>query len=346
MMELTQRSRQILTALIHNYIDTGDPVASRTVARKSKLNLSPATVRNILADLDEMGFLTQPHASAGRIPTDQGFRFYVDTLLEESKFSQEDEGIDQIATRYETSKRNKELDPLLQDTSRILSEVSHYIGVVMAPKLSDVMYNHMEFIRMKESEYLVILVSKSGIVHSRMIITDRDLSQDALDDLTCYLNEELNGLTLREVREKIVQKMKADIRLYQDLLQKVFMMDDLSESDIYQSRIYFEGTSNILDLPEFTDLAKMKKVLQAFEKKTILVKLLDRSISADGVMVYIGSENPLNMLEDCSLVTANYKYANKVVGTLGVVGPKRMDYSKVISLVGCTAQLLSKVIST
>lgn len=341
-MGLNARSRRILFTLIRSFIDTGDPVASRTVVKKSNLNVSPATVRNILADLDEMGFLTQPHTSAGRVPTDRGYRFYVDTLMEHPGFSTEEK--ERIAKRYRSGKSKRELDSLLRETSRILSEASHYIGLVMAPRLSDVIYNHLEFIHMRKGEVLVVLVSQSGIVHSRSITIDPDLSQEALDDLTCYLNEELCGLTLKEVRERILKKMEADMRRYQELLEKVFMAEDLSESHISRSRIYFDGTSNILDLPEFANLEKMKKLFQAIEKKSMMVALLDRSIQSEGVMVYIGSETPLRVLEDCSLITANYKSGNRVVGTLGIIGPKRMDYSRIIPIVDCTAEYLSAFI--
>ncbi len=344
-MELNQRTKQILFSLVHNYINTGGPVASRTVVKKTNLKLSPATVRNILADLDEMGYLTQPHASAGRIPTDMGYRFYVNHLMDNIGLSKED--VDQVARRYsDTSlKRRKELDTLFQETSQILSEVSHYIGLVLAPKLSNVTYNHIEFIRLAAHEILLVLVSQSGFVHSRLISTDMDLSQDALNELTSYANEELCGLTLEEVRERVVQKMAADMQLYQSLLKKVFLADESSEFLVSQSQIYLKGTSNIVDLPGFSDLKRVKKILQAFERKSILVQLLDRSMDSEGVMVYIGSENPMRILEDCSLVTANYKYKDKVVGTLGIIGPKRMDYSKVISVVDCTSQLLSQYIS-
>lgn len=342
-MDLNQRTKQILFSLVHSYINTGEPVASRTVVKKTDLKLSPATVRNILADLDEMGYLTQPHASAGRIPTDVGYRFYVNHLMENIRLSSE--VIDQVASHYVSIKRKKELDTLFQETSQILSEASQYIGLVVAPKLTNVTYNHMEFIRLAEHGILLILVSQSGFVHSRLISTEMDLSQDDLNELTSYANEELCGLTLEQVRERIVRKMAADMDLYQGLLKKIFLTDESSELLEPQGQIYLEGTYNILDLPGFSDLKRIKKILQAFERKSMLVQLLDWSMDSEGVMVYIGSENPLRILEDCSLVTANYKYKDKVVGTLGVIGPKRMDYSKVISVVDCTSQLLSQFIS-
>ncbi|MEK6775742.1 MAG: heat-inducible transcriptional repressor HrcA [bacterium] len=342
-MDLNQRTKQILFSLVHSYINTGEPVASRTVVKKTDLKLSPATVRNILADLDEMGYLTQPHASAGRIPTDTGYRFYVNHLMENIRLSSE--VIDQVASHYVSIKQKKELDTLFQETSQILSEASQYIGLVVAPKLTHVTYNHMEFIRLAEHGILLILVSQSGFVHSRLISTDMDLSQDDLNELTSYANEELCGLTLEQVRERIVRKMAADMHLYQGLLKKIFLTDESSELLEPQGQIYLEGTYNILDLPGFSDLKRIKRILQAFERKSMLVQLLDWSMDSEGVMVYIGSENPLRILEDCSLVTANYKYKDKVVGTLGVIGPKRMDYSKVISVVDCTSQLLSQFIS-
>jgi len=343
-MDLNQRTKDILFSLVHNYINTGGPVASRTVVKKTNLKLSPATVRNVLADLDDMGYLTQPHASAGRVPTDMGYRFYVNHLMDHIGHSKED--VDQVARHYVTLKRRREVDALFQETSQILSMVSHYVGLVLAPKLSNIIYNHMEFIRLSNHEILLILISQSGLVHSRLISTDMNMSQDDLNELTSYANEELCGLTLEGVRERIVRKMAADMQLYQNLLRKIFLADE-SSSEFFgtNGQIYMEGASNIVDLPEFSDLKRVKKILQAFERKSILVQLLDRSMDSEGVVVYIGSENPMRILEDCSLVTANYKYKDKVVGTLGIIGPKRMDYSKVISVVDGTSQLLSQFIS-
>jgi len=341
-MELNQRAREVLFALVQSYIQTGGAVCSKTVARKSGLNLSAATIRNILAKLDEQGYLTQPHPSAGRVPTDRGYRFYVDSLME--RLGLPDEEIGRIARRYRLRKgsRGKEPDSLLKETSRILSEVSQYIGMVMSPRISDVRYNHMEFIRMGKREILVILVSESGFVHSCTIFPELSLTQAELDELTRILNTQLCGLTLVEVRERIVRKMRDDMYGYRKLLEKVFMTNLFSGSQSVYSQIYLQGTSNILNCSDFADdLEKMKKLFETFEQKNRLIQLLDRSMQSTGVLVYIGSENPLRWLEDCSLVTATYRCNNNVMGSLGVMGPKRMDYSKVIPVVESTAKLLS-----
>ncbi len=342
-MELNSRTEAVLFTLVRHYIESGGPVSSKAIVKQSDLKLSPATVRNILALLDEKGYLMQPHTSAGRIPTDMGYRAYVNYLMGRSGLSAEDAS--RIDHCYGSSREGKVLGTLLQETSQILSEFSHSIGLVLAPKMTNVRYNHMKFIRMGDYEILAVLVSQSGILQSRVIHSDPGLSQEELDELTRVLNRELCGLTLEEVRRKIVRKMEDDMRVYRALLKKVFLMSEISEPEEMQNQLYLEGAPRLLEHPEFAEnIERMKTIFQTFTKKSNLVELLDRSIDADGVLVYIGSENRHRMLEDCSVVTASYKCNDRAVGTLGVIGPKRMDYSKVIPVVDYTSKLLSRFI--
>lgn len=342
-MELNARSRKVLFSLVDSYIGTGAPVSSTTVVARAGLDLSSATVRNILAQLQDLGFLTQPHKSAGRVPTDQGYRFYVNLLLQRLGFPSS--AVKGIGKRLRLGKTRKLLGSVLKETSMILSEVSHYTGLVMAPRFSEVSYNHMEFVRLRDNQVMVIFVSNSGVVHSRVVAIEQRLSQDELDELTCYLNLELCDLTLEECRDRIARRMKADWSAYKQLLNRVFSLEPAVESEVADHQVYLEGASNILNHPDFLeDFGRMKKVFQAFEKKQTLVNLLDRTMDSEEVMVYIGSENPLTILEDCSLVAANYKYKDKVVGSLGIIGPKRMEYARVIPVVDYTAKLLSKYI--
>ena len=343
MVELSARSQKVLFALVDSYIGTGAPVSSTTVVARAGLDLSSATVRHILAQLHELGYLTQPHKSAGRVPTDQGYRFYVNVLLQ--RFGFPNGAVESIGNRLGLGKGGKLLNSLLQETSLILSEVSHYTGLVMAPRFSEVSYNHMEFIRLRDNHLMVIFVSRAGIVHSRVVSSEKRLTQEELDELTNYLNLELCDLTLEECRDRIARRMKADWRAYKQLLNRVFSLEPAVESDSSDHQVYLEGTSNILNHPDFLeDFGRMKKVFQAFERKQTLVNILDRAMDSEEVMVYIGSENPLTMLEDCSLVAANYKFKDKVVGSLGIIGPKRMEYARVIPVVDYTAKLLSKYI--
>ncbi len=343
-MELNQRAQRVLSTLIQIYIRTGEPVSSRAVVKTSMPHLSAATVRNILAELDEWGYVTQPHTSAGRMPTDRGYRLYVDSLLKGKRLSVA--GLQRIARSYPQGKAAGAVTCLLRETSKILSQTSHYVGLVMGPRVSSVSYSHMEFIRITETQVLVILVSKSGIVHTRTIDASCELSQEELDALTACVNEELCGITLEELRKRVVRKLKADVRLYQELLSKVFVFNEVSEAALAESQVYLDGTANILSYPDIAqDLERMKRIFQTLERQSTLVQLLDRSMHSEGVLVFIGSENPLRMLEDCSLVTANYKCDNRVVGTLGVIGPKRMDYSRVIPIVDYTSKLLSRSIN-
>jgi heat-inducible transcriptional repressor len=342
-VNLNPRTQEVLSTLVRHHIETGGAVSSSTVVKKAGLKLSPATVRNILADLDEKGYLAQPHTSAGRVPTDLGYRFFVNNLMDHSSLSQEDAA--KIIQRYRLSIKSKVLGELLQETSQILSEFSHYIGWVMAPTTTNVRYNHMKFIGMGNREILVILVSESGIVQIKEVSSDAQLSQEELDALTDSLNQQLSGLTLDEVRKRIILKMKEDMRTYREILQKVFLMSEISEPQGFENRIYLEGTPNMLEHVDFTEnIEKMKRIFQAFTKKSNLVQLLDHSMHTEGVLVSIGAENHHRMLEDCSLVTANYKCNNQVVGTLGVIGPRRMNYSQVIPVVDYTSRVLSRLI--
>jgi len=342
-MALNPRTEEVLFTLVRYHIKSGGPVSSRTVVKQSGLNLSPATVRHILVLLNEQGYLMQPHTSAGRVPTDVGYRAYVDHLMGGVGLSAVDAS--RIDHRYGPSGAGKVLGTLLQETSKILSEYSHSIGLVVAPKITNVRYNHMKFIRMGDCEILAVLVSQSGILQSQVIHSSAGLSQEELDELTQVLNRELRGMTLLEVRRRMIRKMKDDMHVYRVLLKKVFRMSEIRESETLQNQFYLEGAPSLLEHPEFAEnIQKMKVVFQAFTKKSNLVGLLDRSIDADGVLVYIGSENRHQMLEDCTVVTARYKCNDRPVGTLGVIGPKRMDYSKVIPVVDYTSKLLSRFI--
>lgn len=339
---LPERERQILQAIITDYIASAEPVGSRTISRKYGLNLSPASVRNVMADLEEAGYLQQPHTSAGRIPTDKGFRFYVDAL-EPRPLSRQDQ--ERIRSRFEG--RATDAAEVLRETSRLLSSFSSLAGLAVAPRVDATRFRHIEFVRLRERDILVILVSESGAVHNKLIRADEPLSQDRLHEIANYLNSIIAGLTLRQARERLLAEMRADKaaydRLYaeaQALARRAFEAPrGPSESDVF-----IEGTLSIAEQPEFSSAEKMKALFKAFEEKSLLIKLIDKSMQARGLHILIGHESEADEMAGCSLILSHYTVGDEVVGTLGVIGPTRMNYSRVIPIVDYTARVVSRLL--
>ena len=336
---LTNRSKQILEAIIEDYIVTAEPVGSRTVTRSHRLSLSPATVRNVMADLEEMGFLTAPHTSAGRVPTDKAYRFYVDSLLEVRNIARDE----QEEIRKRCSLAGRDLGEVLKETSRMLSSLSHYTGIVVAPRFTANVFRHIEFIKLSGSRLLVILVSQNGTVQNKIIETGDEIRPADLVRMGNYLNQLLKGLTIAQVKEKILREMRSDKIGYDTLLARAleFSRQTLPETD---SEVFIEGQVNILEQPEFTDVARMKEIFRAFEEKGQLLALLDRCMEAQGVHIYIGAEAHLSQMVGMSLITATYMTGKNTLGVLGVIGPTRMGYAKVIPIVDYTAKLVSRLL--
>lgn len=342
MISLSERDRKILKIVVKAYITTGEPVGSRTVAKKSDLNLSPATIRNVMADLEEMGFLLQPHTSAGRVPTEQGFRFFVEALVDLHELSSVER--EEIRSTYRDCKAD--MTELMRRTCKNLSAFSHYTGIIMPPPLRETIFKHIEFIRLRKNQILVIFVASSGLIQNRVVEMEEDLNQDELYKITHYLNDLLTGLSLREVRERIVEEMRREKRAYDELLQKALRLGGMALIPEEERDLYIEGQVNILDEPAFADVERMKELFKAFEEKSLLVRLLDRSMSAQGVQIIFGSDCEIAAIEGCSLITSTYGPPGRFLGILGVIGPVRMDYSRVIPVVDFTAKLLTDVLES
>jgi heat-inducible transcriptional repressor len=341
MLPITERDKNIFKIVVKDYINTGEPVGSRTVAKESPLNLCPATIRNVMADLEDMGLLQQPHTSAGRIPTEKGLRLYVDALLDRQELSMPEQ--EEIKGTYEACRAD--MSQLMRGTCRILSAFSHYTGIVLAPPLQETIFKRIEFIRIKKNQVLVIFVTTSGLVQNRVVEMEEDLSQDELGKITRYLNDALSGLTLREVRERIVEEMRRDKVAYDELLQKTLQLGGEALEAPEQRDLYIEGQTKILDEPAFADVERMKELFKAFEEKSVLVKLLDRSMKAQGVQILFGSECGVAGIEGCSIITSTYGHPGRFMGILGVMGPMRMNYSRVIPVVDYTAKLLTDILN-
>jgi heat-inducible transcriptional repressor len=336
---LSERSRQILEAVIDDYIRTAEPVGSRTVTRRHGLALSPATVRNVMSDLEEMGFLSSPHTSAGRVPTDKAFRFYVDSLLQIRAITE----IQQEEIRRQYQVPGRDVGEILKETSRILSSISNYIGIVVAPRFAANVFRQIEFVKLCGKRILVILVSESGIVQNRVIEADEDLSSEDMVRMTNYLNDLLHGLTISEVKARIVREMEDEKVRYDKLLTRALKLSEVTLEES-AADVFIEGQVNILEQPEFADVERMKEIFHTFEEKSQLINLLDCCMKADRVNIFIGSENFLSRMNQMSVITASYASGPNTLGVLGVIGPTRMGYDRVIPIVDYTARMLSELL--
>ena len=340
-MELNERSLSILDAIVAGHIASGEPMGSRTIAKCQKMRLSPATVRNVMADLEEMGYIVSPHTSAGRVPTDKGYRLYVNSLLQVRNLSSDE----RLQIESHCSSNNLQTQDLLKQAGRILSNMSSYTGIVLAPRFVSTVFRHIEFVPLNQGRLLVIFVSKSGVVQNKVIELDGALpSPHELQQITNYLNEALRGLTIQEVRAKLFDQMQEEKALYDKMVSGALSLSQEIFSGDIEDNVIIEGAANVLNQPEFTDRDSMKRLFKAFEHKSNLIHLLDKSQQAQGVQIYIGSQAEYQEFEGCSLITANYTNGTQPLGSLGVIGPSRMEYSQVVAVVDYTAQLVSRAL--
>ncbi len=337
---LGQRDKQVLEAVVIDYIRTGEPVGSRTVAKKYIPDISPATIRNVMADLEELNLLYRPHTSAGRVPTSLGWRYYIDSILTINELAKRDR--ERIKRAYEGSP--KEIQTILRATSRILSELSKQAAVVLLPKLSQTIFKRIQFVRVNQKQVLTIFIAESGIVQSFLVEMDEDISQDELNKYSRYLSESLKGLSLLEVKKRILKEMEEERILFDRLLRKAIELSKKAlQVGLDETDIVIEGQTNLLNYPEFADVGQMKKLLSTFEEKTKIIKLLDKCLSSEGVHIILGSEAEFKDVQNMSLISSTYSRGGDILGALGVIGPTRMDYSRIIPLVDYTAKLLSQI---
>ncbi|MBI4750884.1 MAG: heat-inducible transcription repressor HrcA [Acidobacteria bacterium] len=341
-----ERSRDILLAIVKLHIATGEAVGSRTLSKNSKQTLSAATIRNIMADLEEAGYLSQPHPSAGRIPTDKGYRYYVDNLIRGARVSRLDEEFihRSLLTDPELTREN-----LLERTSHLLSQISHHVGIVLSPRFSQDIIQHIEFIRLSEGRILVIVVSRTGIVHDCVVRLDEDLSQDELNRTSRYLSENFKNCSLGAIREELLVRMTEEKALYDRLLKNAILLcTQTIDHDAEQADVYVDGTVNMLNQPDFVDLDRMRALFRMFEEKGRLVKILNKCLAMvpdGGIAIQIGAENQLPGMRDCTIITSPYSFSNQVIGGISIVGPTRMHYTRVISIVSYVSQLFNQLLN-
>ncbi|MDO8446952.1 MAG: heat-inducible transcriptional repressor HrcA [Deltaproteobacteria bacterium] len=339
---LSERKREVLKAVISDYIFTAEPVSSGAIAGKYLKGLSSATVRNVMAELEEMGFLLQPHTSAGRVPTDKAFRVYVDQLMELKSLPRQER--DEVIRAC--SSPGHEVSDLIKDVSRILSIISHHTGLAIVPKITDTVLKHIEFVKLRGNQVRVVLISQAGIVQNRLVELEEGLKQADLDRMSSYLNQLLSGLTIKEIKMRLIEEMRNERNLYDRLLKKALRLGEevLGRADSEAKEVFIEGRSSFFEYPEFLDVERMKEIFRAFEDKSRIVHLLDKSLKAEGIHIFIGCETGSSEFNGCSLIAASYGIEGNISGSLGVIGPIRMDYSRIIPLVDYTAKLVEKML--
>lgn len=340
MIELDDRDQQVLEAIVTDYIKTGEPVGSRTISRRYGLKVSSATIRNVMADLEELGFLFQPHTSAGRVPTEKGLRFYLDSLMQfQALDRQEKDMIRQAFLEPGTDVRE-----LLRRTSLILSKFCKQAGVVLWPKISVARLKRIDFVRLRPRMIMAIIIARSGLVHHHLIDWKEDIRQEELDKYSRYLNDLLRDTPLGEVKNRILSEMHKEKVLFDQLYTNALeITGHFLQSPMDDSDVYIEGKSNLLNNPEFADVERMRRLLETFEDKSRIVQLLDMTLkTSSGMKIILGSESDLSGLREISLISAPYRRGDTLLGVLGVLGPMRMDYSRIIPVVEFTAGLLSQ----
>lgn len=345
------RGQVILSAIINEHLVSGEPIGSKIIAEKfaNVSGLSSATIRNVMSDLEDFGLLEQPHTSAGRVPTDKGYRFFVDNLLGVLSLSNED--LRMINEELGLSESNSP-DRLMEKTSHLLSALSNNVGIVVSPSLAKDRLQHIEFVNLSEKRILVILVSAPNIVHNKIIRLKETFTNEELERTARYLNVEFIGKSLAEIRSAILKLMHEETALFDKLLQTAMIICSQSiESEADNlGDIYVDGTSNILTKPDFADMERLRQLIRTIEEKSRLVQILTECIARDAslrgnVQVVIGSENSASSLQNCTLITAPYRIGNgEAMGTLSVLGPTRIEYARMISIVSYVAKILEKLV--
>ncbi|WP_136419805.1 heat-inducible transcriptional repressor HrcA [Herbaspirillum sp. ST 5-3] len=338
-MQLDTRAQTLLKALVERYIADGQPVGSRALSKISGLELSPATIRNIMADLEDMGFVASPHTSAGRIPTPRGYRVFVDTLLTVQQ-------IDETTVESKLQSRLQSNSPqkIISNAAQVLSSLSQFAGVVLTPRHESV-FQQIEFLRLSEKRILLVIVAPNGDVQNRLLLTDVDYTPSQLVQAANYINQHYAGLSFDDVRVRL----QSELRQLRDDMTRLMQAAVEAGSDAMaenEDEVVISGERNLLSVSDLaSNMSSLRKLFDLFEQKTSLMQLLDVSSKATGVQIFIGGESQLVPVDEMSVVTAPYEVNGKIVGTLGVIGPTRMAYERVIPIVDITAKLLSNALS-
>ncbi len=325
-MQLDERKTKILQAIIRNYLETGEPVGSRTISKYTDLNLSSATIRNEMADLEEMGYILQPHTSAGRIPSDKGYRFYVDALMEEKER-------EVVEMKEMLVERQDKMETLLKQVAKLLAQNTQYATMISAPQTQRNKVKFIQLSRVDDNQILAVIVVEGNVIKNNILSVEGGLTDETLLKLNILLNTNLNGLSLEEINLGMIAGLKQQAGIHSDIVSEV--IDAVAEAIRADEdlEIYTSGANNIFRYPELADQAKASELINTFEEKQQLHELVVDTLADEkntGIQVYIGDETPIQSMKDCSVVTATYELGDGMRGTIGIIGPKRMDYDKVV----------------
>ena len=325
-MQLDERKTKILQAIIRNYLETGEPVGSRTISKYTDLNLSSATIRNEMADLEEMGYIIQPHTSAGRIPSDKGYRLYVDTMME-----QKDKELQEMKEMM--LEKEDKMDTLLKQVAKLLAVNTNYASMISAPAVHKNKLKFIQLSRVDVNQMLAVIVMEGNVIRNNILPVPEELSDENILKLNILLNTHLNGLAIEEINLAMIQNLKQQAGIHSEIISNV--VDAIAEGIKADEdlEIYTSGTNNIFKYPELADQQRASEIINTFEEKQMLTELVQDTLSDEnntGIQVYIGDETPISSMKDCSVVTATYELGEGMRGTVGIIGPKRMDYDKVV----------------
>jgi len=337
--KLSERERLILNAIVESFVHNAVPVGSRYLSKKSGMDMSPATIRNVMMDLEERGLVAQPHTSAGRVPTDKGYRFYVDSLmLVETLGEPEKQRILEQLRRVSLG-----VDTILEAASQVMARVSSQLGVVLSPRFFQGIFEKIELVAIAEKKILMVFSIKSGLVRTIVMEVAAEVSREVLEKTARVLNERLHGLSLNEIKQSLDRRMRHAGDVNPELIERILDSADLLFSEESRRGLHFGGTNNIVAQPEFTDHQQLAKILNLLENREILIHLFEQGDDPEKISITIGDENRDELIKHCSLITASYHIGN-ISGTLGVLGPTRLRYSKVVALVDYMAKILTEVL--
>lgn len=336
-MKMNERKQKVLLAIIQDYIETAEPVGSRTIAKKFNLGVSPATIRNEMADLEELGYIEQPHTSAGRVPSEQGYRYYVDYLMKDYYLTEEEEKL----IRSEFSRKVQDIGQVIQKTGQLLSQITHYTAMVVTPHMGISKFKHIQLVELNPTQAMIVVVMDNGTLHHRLIDVPENVSFEDLEMISGILNAKLRGQTNESLRLTIVKEIYLELAKHKRVLDLAIELFEESMKMKSEDKIYLGGVFNILNQPEFHNVEKVKTLLGILEQEDLLYGLMVDDEQKDSVTVRIGGEIKNKDIKECSMVTAAYSLGGQKIGTIGVLGPTRMEYAKVISVVDFMTKNLS-----
>lgn len=335
---MDERKNRVLQAIIEDYVSTAEPVGSRTIARKYNLGVSPATIRNEMSDLEELGYLEQPHTSAGRIPSDRGYRYYVDCLMQTREVTPAEHEL----IRRTFQRKMREIDVLVRETARLLSDATQLTAVISGPQMGKASFREMRLVPLGRDKAVLIYITDTGFIENQVLELPVELTMLELERVSEVLNQQLRGQRVESLSRAAIQELHRELSRYGALLEQALTFLESRMMPDEKQRLYLGGTTHMLDQPEFRDVEKLRNLLNLLEHEEIVADVLDLGRDTEGIQIQIGEEIRVRQLTDCSVVSATYRLGDQVIGKMGVIGPKRMEYGRIVSIMNAITQHLAE----